>query len=224
MTLGRKLTLGLYAAIAVPLSVNYLMGLGWFGRYDKIVTWGFLGIAALVGNWFRSRAEKKADSGALVVQALDANGAVRSDPGTRRFIWRTMAGVVGMSAFVVLAMTYRGRIQGGTVVWAFLVAVIVIVLSAVCWHRFGNISEVEGDDGVTLSFRRGANTTRVPWREVESVEVGRPYAFWQVMLKFRHLGESKAQTIRFLPLGWQKMTPAVAEKLQAAIEQRRLAQ
>jgi hypothetical protein len=100
----------------------------------------------------------------------------------------------------------------------------VIVVSGVFWYRFARISEVEGDDGVTLTLRRGANTTRMPWREVESAEVGRPYAFWQVMLKFRRLGESRVQTVRFLPLGWRKMTPASAEKLQSAIEQRRLVQ
>jgi hypothetical protein len=224
MTLVKKLTLGLYAAIAVPLFVNYLMGLGWFGRYDKIVTWGFIGIAALVGNWLRSRAEKKAQGGELVVEALDAHGAVRSDPGTRRFVWRTISVVGGLTTFVILALAYRDRSQGGALVNGTVFVVVVIIALAVCWRRFGNLSEVEGDDGVTLSVRRGANTTRVAWREVESVEVSRPYAFWQVMLRFRRLGDSKAQTVRFLPLGWQKMTPAVAEKLQAAIEQRRLAQ
>ena len=223
MTLGRKLILGLYTAIAVPLFVNYVMGLGWFGPYDKIVFWAFTVPAVLVANWFRTRAEKKADSGELVVPALDANGAVRSDPGTHRFIWRTIAGVVGLTAFVIFALAYRDRNHGGALVSASVFVVMVIIMSAVCWRRFGNLSEIEGDDGVTLSVRRGANTTRVPWREVESVEVSRPYAFWQVMLKFRGLGDSKAQTVRFLPLGWQKMTPAVAEKLQAAIEQRMLA-
>ena len=129
-----------------------------------------------------------------------------------------------MTAFVILALAYRARNQGGALVNATVFVVVVIITLAVCWHRFGNLSEVEGDDGVTLSIRRGASTTRVPWREVESVEVSRPYAFWQVMLKIRRLGDSKAQTVRFLPLGWQKMTPAVAEKLKAALEQRRLAQ
>src|SRR5690349_14849043 len=34
--LAKRLKLILYLAVAGALFVNYLMGLGWFGRYDKI--------------------------------------------------------------------------------------------------------------------------------------------------------------------------------------------
>jgi len=221
--LANKLALILYVAIGGAFSVNYLMGLGWFGRYDKIAFWAFIALAGPVGNWLKSRAEKKAQSREVVVEALDAQGAVRSDPRTRRFIWQTVSIVCGVMAFVFLALAYHDRYKDGPFAYVLVGVVVVIVLSYVGWNRFGNISEVEGDDGVTLTFRRGGQTTRVPWTQVESVKVSRPYGFWQVTLKFRYLGDSRAQTVRFLPLGWRKMTPAAAEKLQSAIEQRRLA-
>jgi hypothetical protein len=101
---------------------------------------------------------------------------------------------------------------------------VAIIDSGVCWNRFGNISEIEGDDGMTLTFRRRGQAIHVPWRQVESVEVSRPYSFWQVTLKFQCLGESGTQTVRFLPLGWRKMTPAVAEKLQSSFDERRMVQ
>src|ERR1700722_522443 len=95
--LAKKLTLILYLAIFGPIFVNYVMGLGWFGRYDKLVILGFAAFAMLVGNWVKSRAEKKAQIGEVVVEALDAKGGVRSDPGARRFIWQTVLIVAGMT-------------------------------------------------------------------------------------------------------------------------------
>jgi ABC-type Fe3+-siderophore transport system permease subunit len=223
-SLARKLVLILYIAIAVPLFVNYLMEFGWFGRYGRIAFWAFVALAALVGSRLKSRAEKKAESGEVVVEALDAQGAVRSDPRARRYIWQTVSIAAGIMALVILALAYRDRNKADPLTY-----VLVAVAAATCaWYvfgyRFGNISDLEGDDGVTMTFRRGGQTTRVPWSQVESVEVSRPYAFWQVMLRFRHLGDSKVQTVRFLPLGWRKMTPASAEKLQSAMEQRRQVQ
>jgi len=222
--LAKRLTLILYLAIAGALFVNYLMGLGWFGRYDKIAMWVFIAFAALLGNWLKTRAEKRTPGGEALVEALDAQGAVRSDPRARRFIWQTVLIVGALTIFVILALAYRDRNKGDPVVYAVVAVVAVIITLGVCYNRFGNISDVEGDDGVTLTVHRRGQTMRVPWRQVESVEVSRPYSFWQVMLKVRNLGESKAQTVRFLPLGWRKMTPAIAEKLQAALEARRMAQ
>lgn len=222
--LAKKLALILYFAIAGAIFVNYFMGLGWFGPYDKLAMWGFVALAALMGNWLKSRREKKVQGGEVVVDALDAEGAVRSDPRARRFVWQTVSIVVGLIIFVILAQAYRDRSRGDPATYALAAIVMVIIGSGVCWNRFGNISEIEGDDGVTLTFRRRGQTIRVTWSQVESVEVGRPYSFWQVVLKFQCLGESGTQTVRFLPLGWRKMTPAVAEKLQSALDERRMAQ
>jgi hypothetical protein len=220
-SIARKIALIVYIAIAVPLFVNYLMEFGWFGRYDKIVFWAFVVLAALVGTTLKSRAEKKAESGEVVVEALDGQGAVRSDPSARRYILQTVSIAGGVMALVILALAYRDRNKADTFTYVLVAVVAAISAWYVFRSRFGNISDVEGDDGVTVSFRRGGQTTRVPWSQVESVEVNRPYAFWQVMVKFRYVGDSKVQTVRFLPLGWRKMTPAAAEKLRSAIEQRR---
>jgi hypothetical protein len=220
--LAKKLLLILYFAIFGAIFADYLMGLGWFGRYDKIAMWAFVAFAMLVGRWLKSRAEKKAQNAEIVLEALDAKGAVRSDPRTRRFIWKTVSIVGGIATFVIFALAYRDRNHGDPFVYALVATVVVVTVSVVCWHRFGNISGVEGDDGVTLTLSRRGQTIRVPWALVNSVEVSRPYAFWQVQLKFRGVDESKAQTVRFLPLGWQRMTPAAAEKLQSALEQRRM--
>jgi hypothetical protein len=221
--LAKKLTLILFVAIFSALFVNYLMGLGWFGRYDKLVVLGLAGFAMLVGNWLKLRAEKKAQVDEVVVEALDAKGAVRSDPGARRFIWQTVSIVAGMTTFVVVALAYRDRGQGVAAVYAITAVVMMLVVAGVCWHRFRNISQIEGDDGVTLTLCRHGKAIRVPWRDVESAEVSRPYSFWQVILKFRCLDGSGTQTARFLPMGWRKMTPAIAAKLQSALDERRLA-
>jgi hypothetical protein len=222
--LAKKLTLIVYVAIFGAIFVNYLMGLGWFGRYDKLVMLGLAAFAMLVGNWLKSRAEKKAQIGEVVVEALDANGAVRSDPGARRFIWQTVSIVAGLTIFVVLALAYRDRSQGGAAVYAITAVVMIIIGAGVCWRRFGNISEIQGEDGVTLTLCRRGKAIRVPWRHVESAEVSRPFSFWQVVLKFRCLDGSGTQTVRFLPMGWRKMTPAIAGKLQSALAERRLAE
>lgn len=81
--LAKRLTLILYLAIAGALFVNYLMGLGWFGRYDKIAMWVFIAFAALLGNWLKTRAEKRTPGGEALVEALDAQGAALSDPCAR---------------------------------------------------------------------------------------------------------------------------------------------
>ena len=222
--LAKKLALILYFGIAGAIFINYLMGLGWFGRYDKIVMWGFVAVAALVGSRLKARAEKKARGGEVLVEALDAQGAVRSDPGARRFIWTAVSIALGLILFIILAQAYRDLNQRGTTTYVLATVVILIVVWIVFRSRFGNISDVEDDDGITLTLRRRRETIRVPWSEIESVEVSRPYSFWQVMLKFRRLGESKTQTVRFLPFGWRKMTPPAAEKLQAALDQRRATQ
>lgn len=99
--LAKRLTLILYLAVAGALFVNYLMGLGWFGRHDKIVMWAFLGFAALLGNWLKARAEKRTP---VLVEALDAQGAVRSDPRARRFIWQTVSIVGAVTISVILAL------------------------------------------------------------------------------------------------------------------------
>jgi hypothetical protein len=222
--LAKKFALILYFAIFGAIFVNYLMGLGWLGQYGKLAMWGFGALALLVGNWLKSRREKKAQGGEVVVEALDAEGAVRSDPRARRFVWQTVSIIVGLIIFVILAQAYRDSSRGDPATYALAAIVMVVIGSGVCWNRFGNLSEIEGDDGVTLTFRRRGQTLRVPWRQVESVEVSRPYSFWQVVLKFRYLGDAGTQSVRFLPLGWRKMTLAAAEKLQSALDERRMAQ
>lgn len=222
--LAKKLALVLYLAVIGALLVDYLMGFGWFGRYDKIAVWVFVTFAGLFGNWRRARAEKAASSGEAIVEALDADGAVRSDPRARRFVWQTVLIVVAVTILVILALAYRDRNRRDPSEYASVALVAVIVTLVVCYKQFGNVGDVEGDDGVTLTLSRRGRIIRVPWRQVESVEVSRPYSFWRVTIKFRYLGESAAQTIQFLPLGWRKMTPTIAEKLRFALERRRLAQ
>jgi len=222
--LAKKLALLLYLAMFGAIVINYILGLGWFGPYDKLIVWGCTAFSLLVGRWLKSRAESKAQSGDVVVEALDAQGAVRSDPRARRFIWQTISGVSGVTILLILALAYRDRNRIGLDTYALVGVVMVIIVWRVCWNRFGNISEIEGDDGVTLTFRRRGEIIPVPWRQVESVEVSRPYTFWQVILKVRYLDTSASQTVRFLPLGWRKMTPASAEKLQAALDERRTSQ
>lgn len=125
---------------------------------------------------------------------------------------------------VCIGTVFRGHGQAQLTVDAFVLLTIVAIVAWVLWKRFGNISQVESDDGATLTIRRRGQTMHVPWSQVESVEVSRPYAFWQVMVRFRRLGESRVQELRFLPLGWRKMTPAAAQKLSSALEARRTAQ
>lgn len=64
--------------------------------------------------------------------------------------------------------------------------------------------------------------TQVPWSQAESIDLSRPYSFWQVTIEYRRFGDSRLQAIRFLPLGWQRMTSAAAEKLKAALEARKI--
>lgn len=153
------------------------MGLGWFGRYDKIAMWVFVAFAALLGNWLKARAEKRTLGGEALVEALDARGAARSDPRARRFIWQTVSIVGALTILAIVARAYRDRNEGDPVVYALVAVVAVIVTLGVCYKRFGNISDVEGDAGVTLTVHRRGQTMRVPWRQVESVEVSRPYSF-----------------------------------------------
>jgi hypothetical protein len=42
----KRLALILYFTIFGAIFVNYPMGLGWLGRYDKIAMWGFVVAAA----------------------------------------------------------------------------------------------------------------------------------------------------------------------------------
>ena len=184
--------------------------------------WGFAAIAILLGNWVRPLAERKADSRKIVVEALGPDGGVLSDPRTYRYIVQVIAGALGLS-FLVWAGVAYGHRQGSIIGNAATLLVILGCFAWVFWTRFGNISEVESDDGATLTLRQRGHTSQVPWEQIESVEVSRPYAFWQVTIKFRFPGESKIRVARFLPLGWRKMTPGAAEKLQATLMARKTA-
>jgi len=222
--LAKKLILVLYLAISGAVFVNYLIGLRWFGPYDKLAMWGWVAFSVLGGNWLTSRAEEKAQRGEVVVEALDAEGAVHSDPKTDRFVRQMAVAVVGASVLISLWVAYRDHGHTQPMANGIALLVLVVIATWVVRTRFGSFSQVETDDGVTLTFRRRGQPTRVPWRQVESVVVSRPYSIWQVVLKFRCPGESGTQTVRFLPLGWRKMTPAVAEKLQSALDERRMSQ
>lgn len=222
--LGKKLFLVLYFAIFGALLIDYVMGFGWLRGYEKAVILLVVAAGSGISLWLKSRAEKKAPSGEAVVEAPDTEGAVHSDPQTHRFIQQTFAIVLGISLLIFLGMAYRDRGQGQLMENAFVLLTMVVIITWVFWKRFGNVSQVQSDDGETLTLRLRGQTLRVPWSQVESVDVSRPYAFWQVMVKFRRLGESKVQAIRFLPLGWRKMTPAAAERLKSALERRRMSE
>lgn len=217
---AKKLLLVLYFGIVGALLVDYVMGFGWLRGHDWAAM--LLVVAAMSGinRWLKSRAAKNAPNGEAVVEALDTEGTVHSDPQTHRFVQQTFAIVIGISVLICLGTVYGDHGQGHLMEDTFVLLTVVAIAMWVCWKHFGNICEVESDDGVTLTLRLRGQTVRVPWSQVESVDVGRPYAFWQVMITFRHLGESKAQTIRFLPLGWRKMAPAAAERLKSALESR----
>jgi hypothetical protein len=101
--------------------------------------------------------------GEALVEALDAQGAVRSDPRARRFIWQTVSIVGALTILVIVALAYRDRNKGDPVVYGLVAVVAVIVTLGVCYKRFGNISDVEGDDGVTLTVHRRRQTMRVPF-------------------------------------------------------------
>lgn len=155
-----------------------------------------------------------------MIEGLDTEGAVHCDLQAHRLLRQTLFIVIGLSALIFPALVYRDRGQGQTIKEAFTLLTMITITTWVFWKRFANISQVESDDGATLTLRLRGQTTHVPWSQVQSVEVNRPYAFWQVMIKYRRLGEAKVQTVRFLPPGWRKMTPAAAERLKAALEAR----
>lgn len=218
--LTKRLLIALYLGTSGAILVNYLLGLNWFGRYDKIVTWGFIAIAGLFGGWLKSRRERKVDAAEPSVEALDSEGAVRSDPKTQGYIRLVIGISTGICVLVWVSLGYRRHWSGQFQANAVTLLVMVVVFIWVFWRRFGNISQVESDDGATLTLVRGGNINQIPWSQVESVEVNRPYAFWQVTVSYRQLGDSKVQTARFLPMGWRKMTPGMAEKLRAALDSR----
>lgn len=219
---GKKLFLVLYFALFGALLIDCVMAFGWFRGYDKAAM--LLVVAAIsgIGLRLKSRAEHTAPSGEAVIEALDPEGAVHSNPQTDRFILQTFAIVIGISILVCLAMAYGDRGRAQLTENAFVLLTMVVIVTWVFWKRFGNICQVESDDGKTLTLRLRRQTLRVPWSQVESVDVSRPYAFWQVTIRFRRLGESKVQAMRFLPVGWRKMTPAAAEGLKSALERRRM--
>lgn len=89
----RKLVLFVYLAFVGAWLVNYFMGLGWFHGYDRAVLALSLVVIHGIGARLKSRTEDRSQSGDVVVEALDSEGAVRSDPGTTRFIQQVIVAV-----------------------------------------------------------------------------------------------------------------------------------
>jgi hypothetical protein len=223
MTPARKVLLVLYVAIMGPLFVDYIMGFGWFHGYENVLMPLLVIVAYGIATRMKSRADEKTQGGDALVEALDTEGAVHSDPKARRFIQQVVAVTLGLLVLIVLGVTHRHRGQGQLGEDALVLLLMIGILAWVLRRQFGNISQVESDDGVTLTLLRRGQTMHVPWSQVESVEVSRPHGFWQVVIRFRLLGESKVEAVRFMPLGWRKMTPATAEKLKLALDARRMA-
>jgi len=212
----------LYATALLPLLVNYIMGFGWFRPYDQAVLLVGILISTGITAWLRKHADQELAQ-QFALQALDAKGGLQSDPAARGFVRKVMVYVLATVVVISAMMWYRDR-EKDDLSQLLIVLVSLLIIVAVMMRRwYGDVYEIERDEGRILSLRRGGKELDIPWSAVQSISVEKSRGAWQVALKYRLEGETKDGSVVIFPLGFLKMSTVSAEKLQAALEGKRLA-